>query len=315
MARALWTSTSQSWHIKVKTSHLRDKVEFRCTRFHRFWTIALFAFFLCNKQSGAITITNLLNGNWTQAYMQLNVGDTIVWVNQDATAPTFTESYGGEWKSPALAAGGSFAYTFQQPGFYAYQTATATSYGSTVGTVRVSSWSNAPPSITLNTPVTGLSFPRTQQSLFLQASVTNSQKIALVRFFADATLIGVASNAPYAIVWTNSGPATGTPLPVGTHALVAEAFDTNGTSTATQPAIVMVGNDQYIWGSRVLPNGQFMFYYNARLGRNVIVAAADASFGVGVTEFGTFSGLGVFVDSSGPASGQPFRVYRLKFDN
>jgi hypothetical protein len=99
----------------------------------------------------AATVTNyMVSGNgftqvqWLHYYLAVNVGDTVVWLNQQQSPPTnYVASYAGDWSSPVLGPGESFAFTFTNAGFFAYRTGIVASPGpcsgpslSTVGRMR-----------------------------------------------------------------------------------------------------------------------------------------------------------------------------------
>ena len=151
---------------------------------------------LLPSRSEAATISNYLSPaeGWPQMSLAINVGDTMVWVNQQACWPTnYVESYGGEWKSPVLAPGDSFSFTFTNAGFYAYRTALYIP-GMTpvigVGSVAVSAWTSAPPALTINSPMEGFIFPPGWSPVLVQASVLDPAVITGVQYFAKGSLIG-----------------------------------------------------------------------------------------------------------------------------
>ncbi len=118
----------------------------------------------------AATITNYLafrvapGPQWDQQSIAINVGDTIVWVNQQAAPPTnYVESYGGQWRGALPNPGDSFAFTFTNAGFYAYRTGLLVSpdegFSVVAGTITVSDWTDAPPAVTINSPMDGALLP------------------------------------------------------------------------------------------------------------------------------------------------------------
>ncbi len=128
--------------------------------------------------------------------MLVNAGDTVVWLDQ---APTnYLESYGGDWKSPPMTNGDSFAFTFTNAGFYAYRTGLGIIGATASGTVTVNAWSDVPPPVTINSPVDGTTLASTEANI-LEASATNEANLAATELFANGTSIGAVSNAPHAI--------------------------------------------------------------------------------------------------------------------
>ncbi len=209
---------------------------------------------------GATTITNYLAPpvEWQQFSIAVNVGDTVVWVNPGQT--NYVESYGGEWKSPLLGVGDSFAFTFTNSRFYAYHTGTVLGGAALVsGAVTVNAWTGAPPALMINTPVEGSVVPAGYHATLLQATLANGADLLQVEYFANSTPVGVSTNAPYAIQWqpTTQGPYT----------LVAKGTNPQGGIAWSEPIHVCANPSRTVWGARVLPSGEVLFFYNALWGR------------------------------------------------
>jgi len=210
------------------------------------------------EMAEATTVTNYLNYSsfygW-QYSLGVNVGDTVVWVNQWPTnsGTNYVESYGGEWASGPLNSGDTFSFSFTNAGFFAYHTRAPNRPGRTAGTITVVGWTDAPPAVTINTPLDGavISF-----DIRVQASVTNPATIAQIEYFADSDLIGTATNWPFAIQWLRW-------FQHGRYSVVAKAMDRQGSVTWSQPINVIEGSDFNIWGPRLLPTGELLFFYNA----------------------------------------------------
>ncbi len=60
--------------------------------------------------------------NFTHQDLVVSVGTTVTWVNRDSASHTSTSRVGspGRWNSRGLRTGESFAFTFNEPGTYAY---------------------------------------------------------------------------------------------------------------------------------------------------------------------------------------------------
>ncbi|MEX2016958.1 MAG: cupredoxin family copper-binding protein [Candidatus Pacearchaeota archaeon] len=54
------------------------------------------------------------------ATMQINVGDTVIWTNQDSTSHTVTSDSGNELNSPYLSQGQIYSHTFTSSGTFDY---------------------------------------------------------------------------------------------------------------------------------------------------------------------------------------------------
>ncbi len=249
-------------------------------------------------EAPAATLTNYLNDpsgprDWQQYSLAVNVGDTVVWVNPEPTT-NYVASYGGEWKSPPLGPGDTFAFTFSDAGFYAYHTGATleASFSALVsGAITVKAWTGAPPALTINTPVDGTVL-RPMFAALLQASSTNNAELARIEYFANSASLGAASSPPYSIQWqpTNQGACL----------LLAKAVDRQGVATWSQPISVTVGPYRSVWGPRVLPTGEFVFFYNAIGGRpgSLLVSSDTAALRDPSNWVGSvvISAPGLFVD-------------------
>ncbi len=258
------------------------------------------------ERTGATTLTNLLNAPSVQS-LAINVGDTVVWVNQQPLefGTNYVESYGGEWKSPPMNPGDSFSFTFTNAGFYAYRTglrAFAWAAGAVpqAGVVIVMGWTDALPAVTINYPIEGLVIPN---GIYAGASVTNVGNVARVEFFSDSTLAGTATNTPYQLTWQPASP--------GPHVLSAKAVDNQGQVAWSRPVNIITGPHRRVSGVRVLPTGEMQFVDNT--------FPARVAFEIGTSDDPTFSHYtplarvispGVFVDESVRAGVQR-RFYTL----
>ena len=90
----------------------------------------------------------------------------------------------------------------------------------------------SPPTIALTNPPTGTSLVASA-NILLEAQATDADGVVTnVSFLADAALIGSATNAPFAVSWTNP--------PVGAHVLLAVATDDSGLSTTSAPVALSI---------------------------------------------------------------------------
>ncbi|MBK8001698.1 MAG: immunoglobulin domain-containing protein [Verrucomicrobia bacterium] len=91
---------------------------------------------------------------------------------------------------------------------------------------------NLPPSVTLNTPADGSTFP--EQSIIPLSATANDidGSISRVEFFADGLRLGEAILPPYAFDWIGA--------PLGTHLLQAVAFDNGGASNTSATVTITV---------------------------------------------------------------------------
>jgi hypothetical protein len=260
----------------------------------------------------AATLTNYLGQPWLQYWLKVNVGDTVVWVNEQLLylGTNFVESYGGEWRSPPMVnLGDSFSFTFTNAGFYAYRTGVSGTggYKGLPGTITVNGWTDAPPAVTILTPLDGSVFRWGPQ--VVQASVTNTANIPQIQYFANTNLIGigtVGTSPPYAVIWPT--------IPLGKNALVAKAIGPGGAVVASSPpvTITMV---QYspVWGLRRLPTGEILFFYDAFPSKAIMaVIVCDSARGTNCSGPDVIN-PGVFVDESVRGGQVPYRFYHMGF--
>jgi hypothetical protein len=259
--------------------------------------------------SGSVTaghasvITNYLENGWGRFAMAMNVGDTMVWVNQQASGlgSNFVESYSGEWKSPPLNAGDSFSYTFTSAGFYAYRTGLYRL--PRAGVVAINNSTNTPLGVTINTPIDGATLPSWPR--LLQASVAHSENLVQIEYFANSVSVGTSSAADFSIEWGD--------VPEGRYVLAAKATHRNGVVTWSPSVTITVGAPIDVWGSRVLPTGEFLFFFNVvgnehlYLGYSNTVMFTNASF----LDRALYSG--VYVDETAPDAAAMMRFYGIVY--
>lgn len=82
---------------------------------------------------------------------------------------------------------------------------------------------NVPPTVRLTEPADGSTFRAPTNITFVAEATDSDGNIARVDFLAGTTLIGIATNSPYTLTWTNP--------PGGTYALTARATDSRGATT------------------------------------------------------------------------------------
>jgi hypothetical protein len=262
----------------------------------------------------AATITNYLGNGWAQYWFNVNAGDTVVWVNQQPLyyGTNFVQSYGGEWSSPPMVnLGDSFSFTFTNAGFYAYRTG-AIGWNGTKGlpgVVTVNAWTGAPPAVTILTPLDGSFFIAGPD--IVQASVTNTDNLAEIKYFAGTNLIGIgtaAASPPYAVTWPG--------LPQGRYALVAKAIDKAGVVTSSQPVNITIVPYWPVWGLRRLPTGEAVFFYDAvvvKLNISMVVLGFDSLQSSNAVVKVPVASPGVFVDETVRGAPASQRFYRTGF--
>jgi predicted phage tail protein len=89
-----------------------------------------------------------------------------------------------------------------------------------------------PPTVSLTAPANGATYIA-PASISLTADASDPEgPVSRVEFYADATLIGTASMAPYSTTWSSVAP--------GTYSLTAVAFDSAGISTTSSSVSITV---------------------------------------------------------------------------
>lgn len=254
--------------------------------------------------SRAATVTNILGlgGGVTFYDLAVNVGDTLVWTNQQLNSfgTNFVESYGGEWKSPPLLLGDSFAFTFTNAGRFVYRTGERSFPKAGVVTVRA--WAGAPPALTMNAPVDG---SRHSTEILLQATATNQEDVMTMDYFANSQLIDTATNAPFTLRWL---PAS------GDYILTARATTVGGSVTWSDPVHVTVEFALEVWGASMLPTGEFLFHYVSHPTGGVINLYTSDS--VLFTNRSLLTGVyspGVYVDETVRGQGVLQRYYSVRW--
>jgi hypothetical protein len=137
-------------------------------------------------------------------------------VGEDAVVP-----YGVVWSSVAI---GDYV-------LLAVATDTVGGRG-TSAPVNVTVRSNMAPGVALTSPTNNASF-KTDGSITLTATATDADGIVRqVEFFANDGSLGVDTNSPFSLVWSNA--------PVGAYALVAVATDNSGAGVTSAPVTVFL---------------------------------------------------------------------------
>lgn len=110
--------------------------------------------------------------------------------------------------------------------FWMGNTLVAATHGRGMFSINLST--GQPPSVSLTNPANGAGFNGGAQVTIAADASDADGTVTKVDFFANNTLIGTATTAPYSVVWNN--------VPVGTHILIARVADNSG-DTALSSAI------------------------------------------------------------------------------
>lgn len=138
-------------------------------------------------------------------------------------ALTGANQYAGTWNNPAAGAYALSAIATDDDGV----TSTSGSVGITI---------NASPAISLTSPVNGATFAPASDITLTAAASDSDGSISKVDFYADGTLIGTATAAPFNYIWSG--------VPSGHYSLAAVATDDRGAATTSSPIIVAVSDSR-----------------------------------------------------------------------
>ena len=209
---------------------------------------------------GATTNVTTSGFSFVPKSVTINVGDSVTWTGLTIhNVQTDTDPFCG----PVPVPNATCTKTFNQPGTYNYYCAPHHSLGMT-GTVIVQAVSGTPPSVTITNPANGAVFAA-PANVTIQASASDTDgNVMNVQFFANNSLVGADTTAPYSIVASN--------LAAGSYALKAVAADNSGlTSTSSVVNISVVAPAAVTLSSPVVSNGQFQFTYSADAGLRYVV--------------------------------------------
>ena len=92
--------------------------------------------------------------------------------------------------------------------------------------------SNAPPTVSLTTPVSGATFVAPATIALTATAADADGSIARVEFYSGTTLLGTATASPYTFTWAA--------VPAGSYSVTAVATDNLGASTTSAPVAVTV---------------------------------------------------------------------------
>ena len=104
-----------------------------------------------------------------------------------------------------------------------------------IDNIVINTSTNTAPAVALTAPANGAAFVA-GTNVTLSATATDANgSVMKVEFFSGAASLGVVSNAPYNLVWSN--------VALGSYSLTAKATDNDGASTTTAAATISVVPD------------------------------------------------------------------------
>jgi hypothetical protein len=109
-------------------------------------------------------------------------------------------------------------------------------------TTSTGSSGNQPPTVSITSPANGATFSA-PATISIAANASDSDgTVTKVDFYANSTLLGTSTGAPYGITWSNA--------PAGSYSLTAVATDNGGATTTSSAVSITVNNP-----SSTLPSG------------------------------------------------------------
>ena len=244
--------------------------------------------------------TNVSFGNnlvFSPKNVTINVGDTVVWSNTGGSHTVTgdgSDPFCGRVFVPT-----SCSHTFSTAGTFSYHCIPHQSSGM-VGTVIVQA--NTPPSVTITNPLSGAVFAA-PANVTIQANASDTDGTVMnVQFFADTTLVGTGTAAPYSVIASN--------LVVGNYSIKAVAMDNGGlSSTSAIVNISVVTPVSVALSPPLITNGLFQFNYSANAGlRYVIENSSDLATWTAVKTNAASSSNEKFEE---PFNVNLFRFYRV----
>ncbi|MGW0822594.1 glycoside hydrolase family 48 protein [Streptomyces sp. NPDC002845] len=223
-------------------------------------TEAIDGWTLTYDYTGNQTLTNGWNGTWSQSGRTVTVQSTS-WNGTIAVGA-------------AVTTGGQFTYS----GTNAAPTNFAVNGTTCAG-------AHQPPITVLTSPAAGATYSQGDPvPLAATAAAADDATITRVEFYDDTTLLGTDTTAPY----THS--ATG--LAVGSHSLVAKAYDSLGASASSAPVGIMVASGPAVvaspaqLGVRQGESGTYEVKLSTQPSGNVTVTTARTSGNAGLSVTG-----------------------------
>ncbi len=209
---------------------------------------------LTSARARSATYNVLVDGSgFSPATLPINVGDTVVWVNNDDNddAHTATSDLSPTkqdyWNAYLFNYEDFYAKTFNNAGTFTYRDQLTGNTGSIV----VSGTVNQPPEVAITNPAPNAVFAA-PASFTIEASAQDldGHGISTVEFYVDDTWLDLSYTEPYT--------ATVTDLAAGDHTLTAIAVDGLGAQ-ATHSITITVKPAEIILSDPRMTGGFFLF--------------------------------------------------------
>jgi len=212
---------------------------------------------------GAIYTNTVQFFSFSPATRTISVGDTVVWINLDATGHTVTGDAAEEpvCGSGFLFQGGTCMRTFDTIGTFTYH---CDPHESMVGVIVVAPPDNTPPNIFISSPADGISVTGPTNVLIRAVAIDPDGVVTNVTFFDGARALGSDASAPFEV---NAF------LGMGRHILTAIAFDDNGAQARSFAATFTVDSPL-----RIL---------KLSIGANLVLTSLPTNYGAIYAEYKT----------------------------
>ncbi len=161
--------------------------------------------------------------------LQITVGETVTWTNQDEEDVHTVASSNGSWSTGYLFSyGETFSVTFNSAGTFNYSDS-INGFSGSITVIGVPA--NVPPTVALTSPTNNIKLP-SPATFTLTATASDSDgSVTNVNFYLEAgtTLVGSDTSSPYTLTISN--------LAAGTYTYYATATDNKGASTVTAQSV------------------------------------------------------------------------------
>jgi hypothetical protein len=209
--------------------------------------------------------------------------------------------------TPALAAADSDGDTFSNgtelgdpDGDFANLTTTSISNPGVASSVP-----NTPPTISITSPTAGSTF-NAPASITIETTAADANgSVTRVDFFADGTLLGTDTTAPFSFTWEN--------VPAGDYSLTARARDNSNATTTSSAVQITVESAPASPADLLSPTfntGTFSFSFSSETGRTYTILYKDSATDATWQTLTTLDGTGSNLTVNDPTT-QPARLYQV----
>ncbi len=178
--------------------------------------------------TGATIFVNIQGFAFSPQNPTINVGDTVIWTQSDATTHTVNSTAAPfPLNSGSLGIGASYASTFTTAGTFPYR---CNPHPSMTGSVIVQA-ANAPPTVSFVAPTSGKGFVA-PGNVAVQIAAQDDVSVARVDYYRNNVFQQSLAAPPFNFADNN--------LPAGNYTLLAVAVDNLGLATTSAPVSIFV---------------------------------------------------------------------------